>query len=923
MLSLSEIRRRAIAFAQSWKDEESEHAEAQTFWGEFFTVFGLVRKRVATFEHAVQKAGERAGRIDMFWPGVCVVEHKSAGRDLDRAFTQALDYFPGLTDVQLPRYVIVSDFQRIRLHDLVDSTQTEFALADLPENTHHFGFISGYVQRKFRDEDPANVRAAELMGQLHDALKHNGYDGHPLEVFLVRILFCLFADDTGIFERDSFVSFLETKTREDGLGFGSQLIELFQILNTDKALRPRNLDEELAAFPYVNGSLFSEPLPVPTFDTVTRERLLKCAYFNWQNVSPAVFGAMFQSVMDDVERRNLGAHYTSEKNILKVVSGLFMDELHEDFERAKDNAGKLRILHERMANMRFLDPASGCGNFLVVTYKELRLLEIEILKRIEELGKGPGKGQLVTDVSELSKLSVHSMNGIEIEEFPARIAEVALWLVDHQMNVRMAEEFGTWWVRLPLSEGPTIHNTDALELDWKPIIASEADKEWFILGNPPFIGSKMMTEAQRSQIKRLFGNGPGAGVLDYVTGWYAKTAALIQDTRIKCAFVSTNSISQGEQVGVLWKFLIQQYGMHIHFAHRTFKWSSEARGAAAVHCVIVGFGYEDCTVKYLFDYPESSSSSNRIIVRALNGYLVEGPDFFVSPRETPICAVPRIATGNKPIDGGHYLFTDTEKIDFVKQEPSSEGLFRRWYGAAEYINDSPRWCLYLKDVSPSTLRSMPTVVERIRLVQAYRKASDSAPTQKLSATPTRFHVENAPAKPYLVVPQVSSIRRMYIPIGWFDPAWLASDKLRIVENATLFHFAILQSAMHMAWVRQVSGRLKSDYMYANSIAYNAFPWPMDLDEHKKLGCEKSASYVLEVRRHHVGSNLADLYDPITMPDDLRKAHVDLDRTVDACYRKEPFKSERERVEHLFGLYRKLTEGFGAEVPAKRSRKQKA
>ncbi len=923
MLSLSEIRRRAVDFSQRWKDEQSEHAEAQTFWGEFFTVFGLDRRRVATFEHAVQRAGERAGRIDMFWPGVCVVEHKSAGRDLGRAYTQALDYFPGLTDVQLPRYVIVSDFRRIRLHDLIEDTQTEFALTDLPENTHHFGFISGYVQRKFRDEDPANVRAAELMGQLHDALKHNGYDGHPLEVFLVRILFCLFADDTGIFERDIFVSFLETKTREDGLGFGSQIIELFQILNTDKPDRPRILDQELAAFPYVNGSLFAESIPVPTFDALTRERLLKCAYFNWQNVSPAVFGAMFQSVMDDVERRNLGAHYTSEKNILKVVSGLFMDELHDSFEKAKDSTSKLRALHERMANMRFLDPASGCGNFLVVTYKELRLLEIEILKRIEELGKGSGKGQLVTDVSELSKLSVHSMNGIEIEEFPARIAEVALWLVDHQMNVRMSEEFGTWWVRLPLSQGPTIHNTDALELDWKPIIASEPNKEWFILGNPPFIGSKMMTDGQRTQIKKLFGNVAGSGVLDFVTGWYAKAAALVQGTSIRCAFVSTNSISQGEQVGILWKFLVQKYDLKIHFAHRTFRWSNEGRGVAAVHCVIIGFAAFDVEKKILFDYDTITSEPVRCGVKNINGHLIDEAEIWILKRTSPLSAVPLMTKGNQPTDDGNLIFTPLERDAFLLLEPNAAPFMRRFLGAFEFLNRVERYCLWLVDAKPGELRALPHVLARGERVRVFRQQSTKGATRNKAAIPFLFDEIRQPTATYLALPEVSSSGRDYIPMMWLEASTIPSNKLQIVPDADLFLFGVLQSVIHMAWTRVVSGRLKSDFQYSGGIVYNNFPMPLNIKESDRSQVVAKAQVILDVRLRYSSDSLADLYNSLSMPADLRKAHTSLDKAVDACYRKEPFKTERERVEYLFGLYRKLTEGFGAGVPAKTTRKKKA
>ncbi len=920
MLSLSEIRGRAVAFAQRWQDERNENAEAKTFWNEFFQVFGIDRKRVASFEKQVNKAGQKAGFIDLFWPGVCLVEHKSAGRDLDRAFTQALDYFPGLTDQQLPRYVIVSDFQRIRLHDLVDDTDTEFQLSDFPDRTDLFGFISGYVQRTFKDEDPANIRAAELMGALHDALEANGYRGHQLEVFLVRILFCLFADDTGIFNRDIFVSFLETKTREDGLDLGPQLTNLFQILNTHKDRRPPNLDEELAAFPYVNGDLFAEQLPIPTFNSASRQRLLDCANFNWQNVSPAVFGAMFQSVMNDTERRNLGAHYTSEKNILKVVSGLFLDELLEQFQAASGSIPKLRSLHERVANMRFLDPACGCGNFLIVAYKELRLLEIKILKQIEVLSKGARATQMSTDVSEFSRLSVHAMNGIELTEFPSRIAETALWLVDHQMNVKLALEFGSWFVRLPLSEGPTIHIADALETDWNALIAAEPDKEWFVLGNPPFIGSKMMTQKQRDQIKHLFGNISGSGVLDYVTGWYVKAATLMLGTRITCAFVSTNSLSQGEQVGILWLHLSKKYGVRIHFAHRTFRWSNEARGVAAVHCVVVGFGCFDIPKKHLFDYHTLDGEPVRKVVANINGYLTEGADVFILGRSTPLCKIPPMMFGNMPLDGGHLLLTPEERGELLLSTPGIEKYIKKCVGAWEFINNGERYCLWLVDIEPSELRKMPAVLDRVALVKKFRLDSKAPSTREHAVRPWEFRDTRHPDSNYLIFPSVSSESRVYIPIGFVGPDVVTTNLNLMIHEATEYHFGILSSSMHMAWVRTVCGRLKSDYRYSKDLVYNNYPWP-DTTEAQKASVSELAQGVLDARAHYPTSSLADLYHPTTMPPDLRKAHELLDKAVDGCYRKAPFTSDRERLEFLFAKYRELTQGFASESKPKKAKKK--
>jgi hypothetical protein len=908
MLSITDIRSRAAAFAERWKNEVSEDAEAKSFWDEFLDVFGVNRKRVAVFEKQVTKAGEKAGYIDLFWPGLLIVEHKSAGKDLSKAFGQAIDYFPGLKDHELPRYVIVSDFQRIKVHDLDDGSEQEIRLADLPKRIDLFGFISGYVPRKFRDEDPVNVKAAELMGRLHDAIKATGYEGHELEVFLTRLLFCLFGDDTGIFNRDSFVSFLETKTREDGMDVGPQLSFLFQLLNTPSEKRPKNLDEELQAFPYVNGSLFAETLPTPHFDRDMRDRLLACANFDWTFVSPAVFGAMFQGVMNVVERRNLGAHYTSEKNILKVVSGLFLDEIEEELAKARSSEHRLRALHDRISKMRFLDPACGCGNFLIVTYKELRRIEIS------------GKGQQVSDISALSRLSVHSMFGLEIEEFPARIAEVALWLIDHIMNVELATAFGGYFVRLPLSEGPTIQNTDALEVDWrKEVLDTEPDAEWFILGNPPFIGSKMMTEGQRAKIKQLFGGIPGSGVMDFVTGWYVKAADAIQGTFIKCAFVSTNSISQGEQVGILWKHLVQKYGMHIHFAHRTFRWSNEAKGVAAVHCVIVGFGGEHTPKAWLFDYSEQTSDAVRLQVPAINGYLTAGEQIFILSRSTPICNVPEMTKGSQPTDDGNLLLSEHDLVELLRLDQNAERFVRVAVGATEYINKIERYCLWLVDASPKDLRDIRPILSRIDQVRDFRLKSKKEGTRKKASTPMLFDEIRQPTSNYLLVPRHSSESRKYIPLGFLPPTVVALDSCLVVPKASLYEFGVVTSEMHMAWMRWTCGRIKSDFRYSASIVYNNYPWPEVTDDQRKK-IEELAQKVLDARANHPTSSLADLYHHTTMPPDLRKAHEALDKSVDSCYRKEAFKSERERVEYLFGLYRKLTEGFGAVTDLKGSRK---
>jgi hypothetical protein len=922
MLSISEIRSRASGFALRWKDEVSEEAEAKSFWDEFLQVFGVDRRRVASFEKQVAKAGDKAGFIDLFWPGLLIVEHKSAGKNLNKAFTQAIDYFPGLKDVELPRYVIVSDFRRVRLYDLVESTDVEIDITELPDRIDLFGFISGYVPRKFRDEDPVNVRAAELMGRLHDAIKATGYEGHQLEVFLTRLLFCLFGDDTGIFGRDAFVSFLETKTREDGLDVGPQLSFLFQILNTPHKKRPTNLDDELKAFPYVNGRLFAEALATPHFDSEMRGRLLECANFDWTFVSPAVFGAMFQGVMNATERRNLGAHYTSEKNILKVVSGLFLDEVEEELRNAQHSEHRLRALHERIANMRFLDPACGCGNFLIVTYKELRRIEIEILLRLEAMGKLSGKGQIYADVSALSRVSVHAMFGIELEEFPARIAEVALWLIDHIMNVELAKAFGGYFVRLPLTDGPTITIADALDVDWrKDILDTNANAEWFILGNPPFIGFHLMDDPKRKQIQLLFNNAPGAGTLDYVCGWYAKAAIAIEASRIRCAFVSTNSIASGEQVAVLWRKLQHDHDVVIQFAHRTFSWSNEARSVAAVHCVIIGFGCERSSRKRLFEYDHLTSAPSEVAAENINAYLVDGPSVLIGTRRNPLCSVPQMEAGNKPADGGFLVLTEAERLELIELDSNTEKFIRPYMGSREFINGEKRWCLWLEAATPKDLREVKPIAARIEKVREFRLASKKSATRAKANQPWLFDDYRPVPSKYLVVPSVSSERRQYIPIGFVDDGTVPSNAVTIVPHADLFSLAILSSTMHMSWVRYVCGRLKSDYRYSKDLVYNNYPWPEPTDVQREK-VESLAQGVLDARANHPTSTLADLYHPTTMPPDLRKAHDALDKAVDQCYRKEPFTSERERVEYLFGLYRKLTEGFGAEEAGRRKGRKK-
>lgn len=915
-LSWTEIRNNALAFSREWARDTSEDAEAKSFWDAFFQIFGVSRRRIASFEEPVKKSDGSGGFIDLLWRGLLIVEHKSRGKDLNRAFHQATDYFYGLKDRDLPKYVLVSDFARFRLYDLDEGTETEFPLAELHKHIGLFGFVAGYQTHKAGVvEEAASIKAAEQLGKLHDQLKAAGYDGHQLEVLLVRLLFCLFADDTGIFERrNQFKDYLEVRTAEDGVDLGQHLALLFQVLNTPPDKRQKSLDELLAGFTYVNGRLFEETLPIPAFDRATRETLLDAAGLDWSRISPAIFGSLFQSIMDKRARRNLGAHYTRESNILKALGPLFLDGLAAELATCGNNAKKLTEFQKKLAGLRILDPACGCGNFLVIAYRELRRLELEVLRRVMKAGESSRS----LDIAGLVRVDVDQFYGIEIEEFPAQIAQVALWLTDHQMNQVVSEEFGAYFVRLPLKKAPNIVHSNALRVPWDEVVP--AAQLSYIVGNPPFIGAKFQSDAQRVDVAQVFEGTKNAGLLDYVCCWYRKAVDYIRSTEISVAFVSTNSITQGEQVGVLWPDLFSR-GVKIHFAHRTFQWSSEARGKAAVHCVIVGFGLGEPARRVIFDYEDIRGEPQEILARNINPYLVDAPDVVLVNRSAPICAVPEIGIGNKPIDDGNYLFTDEEKAEFLQREPKAAPYFRRWLGADEFLNGYHRWCLWLGDCSPAALRDMPLALERVERVRAFRKASKSAPTRKLADAPTRFHVENMPASTFLLIPKVSSERRIYVPIGFMAPDTIVSDLVFIASDASKYHFGCLQSLMHNSWMRAVCGRLESRYRYSAGIVYNNFPWPDPTDAQREA-IATAAQAVLDARAAHPGSTLADLYDPLTMPPDLLKAHQRLDRAVDAAYGRRDFKTEAERVAFLFERYQALTAPLAAAAEPKSKRRRK-
>lgn len=896
-LSWNEIKSRALAFSREWADAGNEDSEGKPFWIAFFEVFGLSNKRVASFEHAVKKHGGGQGFADLFWPGVLLVEHKSRGRNLDRAYTQALDYFPGIKERDLPRHVVVCDFARFRLHDLHSGTVHEFELAELHKNVRHFGFIAGYEVQDIKPQSAVNLRAAERMGRLHDALQASGYAGHALEVLLTRLLFCLFADDTAIFQPSQALrSYVEERTQEDGSDLGPLLARLFQVLNTPEDKRSAKLDEQLAAFPYINGRLFEENIAIADFDRGMREALLDACALDWSSISPAIFGSLFQSIMNSTARRNLGAHYTSEENILKLIKPLFMDGLWSEFEKIKKNKNKLFDFHKRLRSLSFFDPACGCGNFLVVAYRELRLLELEVLRAAHS------SGQQVLDVHQMIALNVDQFHGIEIEEFPAQIAQVALWLVDHQMNLRVSEEFGQYFARIPLKTSPHIVHGNALTLDWEDVLP--AARCSYVLGNPPFVGAKFMDDQQREDTRAAFDGTNNAGLLDLVAAWYVKAARYLASTVSRAAFVSTNSICQGEQVSALWGWMLNQ-GIKIHFAHRTFSWSNEARGKAAVHCVIVGFGHGEVEQKVIYEYADIKAEPLAVNAANINAYLVDGPDVLLARRPNPLCKVPDIGIGSQPIDDGNYLFTTEERNEFLLREPEAAPHFHRWLGAVEFLNGFERWSLWLGDCPPNKLRQLPESLARVNAVRKFRLGSRRKQTLAAAEVPAHFGTELIPTEPYLLIPKVSSERRLYLPIGFEQPSTFCSDLVFMLPNATPYHFAVLTSTMHMAWMRAVCGRLKSDYRYSAGIVYNNFPWPEPPSASALSGLEAAAQAVLDARAQFPSATMADLYDPLSMPAALLKAHQRLDALVDKAYGKAGLKSESERVAFLFERYQSL------------------
>ena len=906
-----DIERRAMKFSIHWATENDEKGEAKTFWDEFFMIFNIRRHDFINFESRVKRSGNRQGYIDVFWESRFLVEHKSAhknkDRDFDAAFSQAKEYFDGIDIEKRPKFIAICSFQRFRLYDLESKQKHDFSLDELAQNIRKFQFIPDFALELQQKEIAANIDAATRMGNLHDAVKKDGLKGQDLELLLVRLLFCLFAEDTDIFpEKDQFEKFVLAHYKKGDTHFGKSLLLLFETLNTKLEDRSPKLSE-FKLFPYVNGGLFEKPMKQePKLTLQTMLALHTCCKFGWSDISPAIFGSLFQAVMNSTERRNLGAHYTSEINIRRLIEPLFMDELRAEFITVKSNLKKLQAFHNKIGNLKFLDPACGCGNFLVVTYKALRLLELEVIRiLIYDFAGNIDPSQL--KVNYLRRVRIHNFFGIEIEESSFLIAQTAMWLVDHQCNQLLEKEFGEYVPSVPLPKGATIRHGNSLKINWE----KEFPNVDFIIGNPPFIGKHLQTEEQKADIELIFKDVQGSGNLDYVTCWHKKAANYMTSyPSVRTAFVSTNSITQGEQVGVLWKDLFENYKVKIIFAHQTFKWNNEASGVAAVHCVIIGFAQNtEGGEKAIFEYADIKGEPTKIKAKNINPYLVEGKDLWVESRTNPICDVPKMMYGSKPVDNGNLFFTDYEKDEFLSLQPNARKFIRPILSGDEFLNGRNRWCLWLVDADPKELKSMPLVMQRVQEVQKFRLKSTKKQTQNSANTPTVFAELRQPTTDFLLIPRTSSENRQYIPFGFFHSNYIVSDSCTALPNANYYLFGMLSSKMHMAWVKYTCGRLESRYRYSNTIIYNNYPFPQNVTSVQKQKVETSAKAVLDIREQYTktGLSLADLYAPLSMPSDLLKAHENLDKAVDDCYSKTRFPSDSKRIGFLFDLYAEYVE----------------
>lgn len=931
-LSINAIRERSVKFAYDWSDcVGDEKQDGHEFMRELMKCFGITKRKAISYERRSNRASTgRQGYIDALIPGKALIEMKSAGKDLNKAEEQALDYIHDLADVETPRLLIISDFRRIRIVDLDsematdgsgDAGRTEFRLTQLPDHVDDLKFLAGYgmVQVGSREQEEASIRAARVMADLYEALDGSGYSDHEASIFLIRTLFCLYGDDAGLWERDLFTEFLETRTREDGSDLGAQLALLYQTLKTPMECRQSTLDELTARFPYVNGGIFEEQLNIPSFSSTMRDELMRACAFDWSGISPAVFGSLFQAVKSPEARRELGEHYTSETNILKTLGPLFLDDLRERFAEHTHDLAKLKELRQELRDLRIMDPACGCGNFLVVAYRELRHLDTEILKRIRELElarKDNDEFQATIffdDQGESADITVQLDHffGIEIEEWPARIAQTALHLAHHQANREMERLLGQAPSILPLKASAHITIGNALRTDWTQVCPPSPSVR--IVGNPPFIGQYMRSEEQTDDLRLVWGDGYD-GYLDYVTGWFIKASRFFQSVPNggRFAFVSTNSIAQGAPVASLFRPLLEG-GWRIRFAHQTFAWTSEAPGAAAVHCVITGFDRgapHEKARPVLFTYSTLKAQPEALPVDHINPYLVEGPDIFIEKRTSPRSpSLPAVHYGSKPADGGH-LIVEAEDYPRFAADPIAAKYLRPFRMGREVVQGLDRWCLWMdtEDFDPRDIEKSRLLKERVQACQTWReKQSHTGDAWKLRDIPYLMRPnKNRPLHPYAAIPAVVSGSRQFFTCAHYSESVIAGNKVFTAIDTDGFLFAIISSSMFITWQKAVGGRLKSDLNFSNKIVWNTLPLPAVSD---KLRAEIIAAGqgVLDARAEQPGVSLADMYNPLAMAPSLLKAHRALDRAVDRAFgAKKPLETNEERLALLFKRYQEMT-----------------
>lgn len=918
----TEQKKAAKQFIADWTGRGDEKQETQSFWIALLQqIFGVDdATKIISFEQPVKLS--HTSFIDAYIPSTHVlIEQKSMDVNLKKyykqsdssmltPYQQARRYAGYLPHDQNPRWIVVSNFQEFHIHDMnrPNDDPEIIKLADLEKEYHRLQFLVDTGKEHIKQEMEISLQAGEIVGRIYDALLKEYKNPESVEtlrslnMLCVRLVFCLYAEDAGIFGRKGmFHDYLKSFALKD---VRKALIDLFRVLDTKPEDRDPYMEDDLAAFPYVNGGLFAdENIEIPRLNAQIVDLILDKASenFDWAEISPTIFGAVFESTLNPETRRSGGMHYTSIENIHKVIDPLFLDDLTAELEEIKaisvlkTRKKKLKDFQKKLSAITIFDPACGSGNFLTESYLSLRRLENEALRE-------QGIQIMLGEYFQPIQMSISQFYGIEINDFAVSVAKTALWIAEAQMFqetmdiVHMEQDF------LPLETNAYITEGNALRIDWKTIVPKE--KLSYIIGNPPFVGARLMNAEQKADVNDVFSGWKNAGNLDYVSCWYKKASDMMQGTAIRAALVSTNSITQGDAVATLWRPLFED-GVHIDFAHRTFRWDSEAKIKAHVHCVIVGFSVAPNTkakVIYSSDRPQVATN--------INAYLLDADNVFVESRNKPLCDVPAIGIGNKPIDGGNYLFTKEEMVEFIIKEPASKKYFKPWYGSQEFIEQKPRYCLWLGDCSPAELRKMPKCLERVDAVRKFRLASKSAGTVKIAEKPTRFHVENMPKDTYIVIPEVSSERRRYVPMGYMDDTVLCSNKVRLMPNATLYHFGILNSNVHMAWMRAVCGRLKSDYDYSIKIVYNNFPWPIPTDA-QKAKIEETAQAILDARALYPDSSLADLYDERTMPQELRKAHQANDKAVMAAYGWKSgdaaYHSEAGCVAVLMRMYRELTE----------------